>query len=269
MSPRFDATKAIPDTVHLEIEARLKKIERREKIRFLIAVESGSRAWGFPSPDSDYDVRFIYVRPRDRYLAIKPERDVIETPLVDEIDLNGWDIRKALLLMLKSNVVVSEWLESPIRYRADEPRVAELKDLADRLFDPVGAMHHYLSVGTNAAARWLHGSADVPVKRYFYSLRPALALRAMRLSNGQRPPMNLQNLIDACALPATLEALIAELVELKAQTNEKSNGRRFAELDAFIALELEQGKPRATTSRTQSHWDEANRFFLNLFNRAD
>lgn len=80
-------------------------------MRFLIAVESGSRAWGFPSPDSDYDIRFIHIHPRDWYLSLQPGRDVIERPIIDNIDLNGWDLRKALGLLLKSNAVVSEWLE--------------------------------------------------------------------------------------------------------------------------------------------------------------
>lgn len=98
----------IAPNVRREIERRLSAIEAEERVRVLMAVESGSRAWGFPSPDSDYDIRFIYVRPRDWYLSLSPGRDVIERPIVDEIDLNGWDIRKAFGLLLKSNAVVSE-----------------------------------------------------------------------------------------------------------------------------------------------------------------
>ena len=105
----------ISPKIRQEIEARLAAIEAAEGVRYLLAVESGSRAWGFPSPDSDYDIRFVYVRKRDWYLRLEPGRDVIEAPIEDEIDLNGWDIRKTLGLMLKSNAVVSEWLSSPIR----------------------------------------------------------------------------------------------------------------------------------------------------------
>jgi predicted nucleotidyltransferase len=256
--------RAIPSEVRTEIESRLQQIEHQEGVRFLVAVESGSRAWGFPSPDSDYDVRFIYVRPRNWYLSIKPGRDVIETPLIDLIDLNGWDIRKALGLMLKSNVIVSEWLESPIRYRIDDPGVSGFRELADSLFDPIGARHHYVSLGTIAAQRWLRGSDAVPVKRYFYSLRPALALRAIRTSPDRRPPMNLQQLIDASELPVGLEAMIVELVALKALTNEKSNGKRFAELDTFILSELEQGLPDKTSRRKQADFDLSDRFFREL-----
>lgn len=84
----------IDPAVRCEIGQRLDAVEATESVRLLMAVESGSRAWGFPSPDSDYDVRFIYVRPRDWYLSLVPGRDVIEHAIVDEIDLNGWDVRK-------------------------------------------------------------------------------------------------------------------------------------------------------------------------------
>lgn len=104
----------IPLGVRAEIEGRLARVAREEGVRLLMAIESGSRAWGFPSPDSDYDVRFLYIRPRRDYLALRAVRDVIERPIVDEIDLNGWDLRKALTLLLKHNAVLSEWIESPI-----------------------------------------------------------------------------------------------------------------------------------------------------------
>ena len=106
---------SIDPVVRAEIDSRLAKVASEEGVRYLMAVESGSRAWGFPSPDSDYDVRFLYVRPRRDYLALGKMRDVIERPIVDGIDLSGWDVRTALGLMLKHNAVVSEWIESPIR----------------------------------------------------------------------------------------------------------------------------------------------------------
>ena len=131
----IDRTDPIDPAVRLDIERRLIAVESAEGVRLLMAVESGSRAWGFPSPDSDYDVRFVYVRPRDWYLSLVPGRDVIDYPIVDEIDLNGWDVRKSLGLLLKSNAVVSEWMNSPIRYRTDDPFIAKLAALADELLD--------------------------------------------------------------------------------------------------------------------------------------
>lgn len=254
----------IDERIRSEIDSRLRAIESEQGIRYLVAVESGSRAWGFPSPDSDYDVRFIYVRPLDWYLSINPGRDVIETPLEDEIDLNGWDIRKALGLLLKSNVIVSEWLESPIRYRPDESAVPQLRELADSLFDKDGAARHYASLGQLQAERWLAGADPVPVKKYFYALRPAMALRAMNALGGKRPPMNLQELQAICELPNPLNQIIDELVALKGVTNERGNARRYAELDVFIADELERGAMLKATSVTTDQVTQADGFFRAL-----
>lgn len=258
---------SIPNDIRTEIEHRLETLAREEDVQILMAVESGSRAWGFPSPDSDYDVRFVYIRRRDWYLSLSPGRDVIERPIVDEIDLNGWDLRKALGLLLKSNAVISEWMESPIRYLADHQVIAQIAALADDVLDSRALAFHYANLGNRAADRWLEGNDAVPVKKYFYALRPALAIRHVIKNPGVRPPMNLQELIAECTLDAALKADIDELVEAKKRTNEKSNRTRKAGLDAFIRTELQRtsevpGRGRAT----QAQKDEANRIFLDLIN---
>ncbi len=257
----------IPMGVQTEIESRLAKIETEENVRILMAVESGSRAWGFPSPDSDYDVRFIYVRTRDWYLSLRPGRDVIEQPILDEIDLNGWDIRKGLGLLMKSNAVVSEWIESPIRYRQDHPVVDALGTLADQVFDGRALAHHYANLGRNNAQRWIEVEGDVPVKKYFYSLRPALAIRFLRNRPGQRPPMNLQALIDASDLTDSLVADIDELVEAKKTTNEKSNGARKPLVDTLINNELGRASEVSGKSREDDRfYARAEEIFLELVN---
>jgi len=256
----------IPAPVQREIQTRLDRIEVEHGVRLLLAVESGSRAWGFPSPDSDYDVRFLYVRPRDWYLSLAPGRDVIETPIEDEIDLNGWDVRKALTLLLKSNAVVSEWIESPIRYRSDDPFVARLASLADDLLDPRATAYHYARSGKLAADRWLDGEGDVPVKKYFYALRPALAIRAIRLNPASRPPMNLQALVAASDLPAALVEQIAALVEAKARTNERSNGTRLPEIDLLIRGELDRAGELPARKLRDRFVHRADQLFLELVN---
>lgn len=254
----------IAPPIRQEIETRLAALEAAEGVRHLLAVESGSRAWGFPSPDSDYDVRFFYARPRDWYLGLKTGSDVIERPLVDEIDLNGWDIRKALGLLLRSNVAVNEWLASPIRYRPDDPAIAAVAALADSIFNPRGYARHYAKLGGNAADRWLEGNDAVPVKRYFYALRPALAIRALRHDPNRRPPMNLQELLRESAISAPILGMIDELVAAKRRTRELGNTRRFPELDMLIrdelgrAVELPERKPPATAL------EAANAIFLDL-----
>jgi len=103
-----------------KIDEHLAEIQSEAHVAIPLGIERGSRAWGFPSPDSDYDCRFIFVRARNTYLSLLPERDVIETPLEDNLDVHGWDIAKALKLLLKGNAVVIEWLTSPITYTADK-----------------------------------------------------------------------------------------------------------------------------------------------------
>lgn len=261
-----DLNTAIPAAVRREIETRLLAIEAEEGVRVLMVVESGSRAWGFPSPDSDYDIRFIYVRPRDWYLSLMPGRDVIERPIVDEIDLNGWDIRKAFGL-LKSNAVVSEWIESPIRYRPDDPFVARFTALTDAMLDAHALAHHYARLGRTAADRWLDGDGDVAVKKYFYALRPALAIRVLRRHPDRRPPMNLQALVALADLSAEAEAAINDLVAAKARTNEGSNGTRVPLLDALIANELSRADELAVRTPSPQWAARANDLFLELVNQ--
>ena len=265
--PVVDQTShAIDPTMRREIVQRLAAIEATHEVRLLLAVESGSRAWGFPSPDSDYDVRFIYVRPRDWYLSLAPGREVIESPIEDDIDLNGWDVRKALGLLLKSNAVVSEWMLSPIRYRTDDPFITGLAALADDLLNPRAIAYHYARSGKLAADRWLDGEGDVPVKKYFYALRPALAIRAIRLNPASRPPMNLQALVAASDLPAALIEQIDGLVEAKARTNERSNGTRLPEIDALIRSELERAGELPVRKLRDRFVERADRLFLELVN---
>lgn len=257
----------VADTVRQQVDRRLCDLEAREKIHLLLCVESGSRAWGFPSPDSDYDVRFLYVRPRDWYLDLAPGRDVVETPITDLIDLNGWDIRKALLLLLGSNATVSEWLASPVRYRPDDPMVPGISTLADRVFNPRGLAWHYANLGSHSSRKWLSGIDDVPVKQYFYALRPALAVRALRLTPTRRPPMDLSALMEVCDLPQTLVHDIDTLVEAKRCTHERGNARRMSTLDVFIQQELARAGELPERRPTPEDREQATALFRDLVNR--
>lgn len=80
-------------------------------------------------PHSDYDVKFIYVRPLNWYLGIEDsKRDLIDCN--DEFDMNGWDLRKALQLLKESNCGILEWLNTELVYRCDLDFVKRAKDLA-------------------------------------------------------------------------------------------------------------------------------------------
>jgi predicted nucleotidyltransferase len=155
----------------------LSKIEHDFDVNIIFACESGSRAWGFPSKDSDYDVRFIYTHPRDWYLTIGDKKDVIELPVNPVLDINGWDIKKSLQLLRKSNAPLLEWLSSPIVYKEVESAMTGYRDLAEQAFLPESTFYHYLSMGKKMAEKIKEGFGEkqrVKLKTYLYTLRPIL-----------------------------------------------------------------------------------------------
>lgn len=156
------------------IAEKLLTIEKEKNVRILYACESGSRAWGFASLDSDYDVRFIYAQPADNYLSIEEKKDVIELPVNEVLDISGWDIRKALQLFLKSNAPLYEWLQSAIVYKESSDFKKELFQMSEAYFSGRAGCHHYISMARNTFEHDLQGE-EVRIKKYFYALRPALA----------------------------------------------------------------------------------------------
>lgn len=225
------------------IEAELAGLENQHGIRILFAIESGSRAWGFPSPDSDYDVRFVYARPVTDYLRLEPLRDVVERPVDPVLDINGWDIAKALKLLGRGNPTLLEWVVSPIVYRCDGITRANLLRLADHTNWGRAAGYHYHQLAERQAARHFDGKATVKLKTYFYVLRPLLNLRFLRRNPGSAVPMHLAGLVAGCALPGAVAEVLEELRRLKATTVELGSGPRWPLLDAFIQAELAEPMP--------------------------
>jgi uncharacterized protein len=261
---------AIEPTIRARILDGLAAIEREEGARVLIAVESGSRAWGFPSPDSDYDVRFLYVKPRDWYLSIRPGRDVIERPIVDLMDYSGWDMRKALGLLVGGNPALLEWLASPIRYRVDDWVHAALLRHAELIDHRAAALQHYASLARGQYARLIDGRSEVELKKYFYALRPALALRWLRQVPAGRVPMALPALLRDLDLPSDLRDAIAELLRRKAETREMGDGPRLPAVDRLIEEEIaaapDAARKRArTTSETIAAFDALFRDILRRY----
>ncbi|HJJ27955.1 MAG TPA: nucleotidyltransferase domain-containing protein [Methanocorpusculum sp.] len=243
------------------IREKIKEIEEREDVRVLMAVESGSRAWGFASPDSDYDVRFIYVRPLKEYLRLEKTRDVIEWQLDETLDINGWDLKKALVLMHDSNPTVFEWCASPIVYR-DSQAFKELKELRHRYFSPKKSLFHYWSMANGNYRHYLQPDM-VPVKKYFYVLRPLLAAKWIAERNIQ-PPMLFSELIEA-ELPADLQGIVDELLAMKQTMPEMGKAPKIAALDAFIERELNAVKKAAEEAEAvKCGWTELNAFFRRM-----
>lgn len=230
---------SISPTMHKTILDQLRRIETRENVRILFAIESGSRAWGFPSPDSDYDARFVYARPRDWYLSLEPGRDVIELPIDGELDINGWDIKKALNLLLKPNPVLLEWLSSPIRYMWDGETCQKLKSFAELIAHGPACLHHYLHLGGRQWDVYIDGKDLVNLKKYFYIVRPALAIRWMRMRPDEVPPMNFQELVGGTDLSAKLTAALSDLLIAKSQSKEIGEAPRVPVIDEFIVAEFD------------------------------
>jgi predicted nucleotidyltransferase len=226
-----------------DIQQALRDIERDEQCVIMLAVESGSRAWGFASVDSDYDVRFIYVRRPEWYLSVDDKRDVIEKPITGDLDVSGWDIRKALRLMRKSNPPLLEWLQSPIVYRERADLMNEMRVLAQQFYAPRSAFHHYASMAKGNMREYLHGD-EVWTKKYFYVLRPLLAMRWIEEGRGL-VPIEFHVLLDAIHPSGPLRDAVDELLRVKRAGGELSRGPRNAVISDFIAGELERLDPWA------------------------
>lgn len=231
------------EAVVARIEARLADISRDHQVAIPLAIESGSRAWGFPSPDSDYDCRFVFVRPVQHYLSLWLRRDVIETPMDGILDVNGWDLGKALKLLLKGNAVIIEWLNSPIAYGVDPGFRREFLDLARDVADRRLVARHYLHLGERQRRVYFGDDSIVALKKIFYALRPAAALRWLRHHPDEAiAPMHFPTLLKGCEAPSAVIEIIEDLMARKAVTRELGAGPLPAPVLAFIDAEFEESR---------------------------
>jgi predicted nucleotidyltransferase len=242
------------------IETRMASVASKHQIKIIYACESGSRAWGFPSPDSDYDVRFVYVHPWNWYLTLEEDRDVIDLPLEDSsaglLDLGGWDLRKTLRLLRKSNPVIWEWLQSPVCYQAEQTQhFRELRSVFDPFYSPIAACHHYLSLCRNTMNHGLSGPS-VKIKKYFYMLRPLLAASWIERYH-TIPPMELALLLQLLDDQPEIKSRIVNLQERKQHIDEQIPIARIGIIDDFLTAELTSLQESAKTLPT-GNGDTAN-----------
>lgn len=225
------------------IGEKLAAVEREHAVTILFACESGSRAWGFASPDSDYDVRFIYVHQNPWYLRVTPGRDVIEETPGPVFDVSGWELRKALALLKKGNAVLPEWLDSPIIYAADPVFTESLRQEIRAWHRPVTTLWHYLRMAQSNHREFLQGET-VRTKKYFYVLRPVLACRWIEQGLGP-VPMRFESLLDQACPGGALRAAIDELLERKIAGDELASGPRIPVISDFLTAEIERFAPVA------------------------
>jgi predicted nucleotidyltransferase len=242
------------------IKRKLSEIEAKENVKIVHAIESGSRAWGFASPDSDYDVRFIYVRPMEYYLKLEKIRDVIEWQLDNTLDINGWDLQKTLQLLYKSNPTLFEWSHSPIIYKTT-PYYQELKKEIDSFFSCKSGLYHYLSTAQSNYRQYLKGDY-VRLKHYFYVVRPILACKWI-LDKRTSPPMLFSELMEA-ELEASMKPIMEDLLKVKMETPEVGEGKRIDVINQYIESNLAELKRIIDLQEDDNKrsWNRLNELFL-------
>lgn len=238
---------------------KLKQIEIQENVKILYAVESGSRAWGFASPDSDYDVRFIYLRNTDSYLALNPIKDTINYELNEVYDINGWDLTKALKLLYKSNPTLYEWQNSPIVYKKNKSW--ELMDKAfEKYFQPVNALHHYYHMTLSSYSK------PRTLKYYFYTLRTLLSCLWI-IKYQSAPPIELEELL--FLLSEHLYNIVEEMIETKKKQNEKVPINDILELNEYIEEKLNFIQSHLTQTKKDLSYDILNKTFIDILRKEN
>ena len=249
---------SIEELVHI----KLKEIEETEHVKILHAIESGSRAWGFASPDSDYDVRFIYMRSEKYYLGLQPKQDLIDWELDETLDINGWDLSKTLQHFHKSNATLFEWANSPIVYDTT-PEWKQIYATAKTYFSCKSAMYHYYGTARKNYQEYLTDEF-VKYKKYFYVLRPILACRWIE-QKACPPPVLFEELTDA-VLEADLKDDVNRLLEAKKQMTESEKGPRIDHLNTYIEKQLSCYKDtiNAMNDDRTPDWEALNEIFAKM-----
>lgn len=223
-----------------EVRDRLRRAENEHEVKVLLAVESGSRAWGFASPNSDYDARFIYVNKPEWYLSVglEEQRDVIEYPIVDDMDINGWDLRKALRLFWKSNPGFVEWVQSPIIYEHSGSFHERAKALLPQVYSVESGIYHYRSMAKTNYRGYLQ-APEVPLKKYFYVLRPLLSVRWLE-NFGTPAPIEFEQLRQVIDGETELHQAIDDLLTIKRTSPEMGLSPQIMPIQKFIERELQR-----------------------------
>ena len=268
----------MPNSKKEIISRGLKEIEERNNVKIIYACEAGSRAWGFQSKDSDYDVRFIYIRPVKNYLTIQPNtRDVIDnyknlnfTSFSEEhnLDFSGWDLKKTLWLLYKSNPPLAEWLNSHIVYKDNYVYTTFLKNYVKNNYHIKPLCHHYYHMASTNFREYLKGDI-VWLKKYLYVIRPILAVKWLLDNNGTSVPVLIDLLIESVLKDGMLKDEIYDLVRRKIKGEELKHGHKIQIIDDFIydhliTLRLKIQKIEDDTSKNEENLNLLNEYFLNM-----
>lgn len=252
------------DSIQNQIIQKLGSIETEHHIKIPLAVESGSRAWGFASPDSDYDCRFVYVHPQDYYLSIYERKDTIDYMPDAIFDLSGWDLKKFIVHLVKSNAVMLEWLQSNEVYRKDEFIANQLWELGKAFFNPVSVSHHYLSMAKHKLNE-VQQNDTAKIKHYFYIMRPLACIRYIR-ENQDIPYMEYQRNLETITVPSDILIEINRLLGRKALLKEAHVIPQNRLLLNYFAKEMDEAEEWLSGIKFEKNrdYEQANRCFRNM-----
>jgi predicted nucleotidyltransferase len=241
----------------------LTDIEVKRDIKILLACETGSRAWGFPSPDSDFDIRLIYMHKKDWYLSLTEKKDTIELMLEDnELDISGWDIRKSLRLLWKSNPPLLERIQSPIIYKSDPDFLHDINAMANLCYSKIATMHHYLSMSKKLLPD-IEDQKQYKLKKLFYALRASTACRWI-IERNEIPPIQFGKMVTKLNIEDSIQCRIMELIELKAGKEEAYFHAGENDLQDFIRLNIDLAEHKALSLPTaKAKSAQLDVFFIN------
>lgn len=245
-----------------KISKYLTKIERDHNIEILLACETGSRAWGFPSPDSDFDIRIIYKHKKDWYLSLEPQKDNLDLMFEDnEIDITGWDLRKSLKLLQKSNAPLLERIQSPIIYKKNDEFLQEMIEVSQNQYSRIATIHHYLSMAKKFLEE-LNDNEEYKLKKFFYALRSATACKWI-LEKEEMPPIEFLKMVNNLDFAPILSTRINELIVLKGTKSESYYHKGEDELLKFIKNCInESDEKRFSLPNSKGNIEELNTFFI-------
>ncbi|MEP6746914.1 MAG: nucleotidyltransferase domain-containing protein [Bacteroidota bacterium] len=244
------------------IKAILTSIEQKKNIKILYACETGSRAWGFPSPDSDYDIRFVYMHERDWYLSLSQRKDTIEI-MDGDLDITGWDLRKCLSLLKKSNAPLIERFVSPLEYFAKAGFKNEFKTLIENYYSPTAVFYHHYSL---AGKFWadIKNVNEYKLKSWFYLVRSLLSCNWI-IKKKSVLPMDIEGLMTL--IDEESRGKLRELIKLKAGVGEKYLHTKNEQMNDWIEklwILIETSKENLGVS--SPHYSLLNEFFLKKVN---
>lgn len=245
-----------------KIRQYLSEIEQSQDIEILLACETGSRAWGFPSTDSDFDVRIIYKHKKDWYLLLNGQKDSIDLMFENnEIDITGWDLRKSLKLLQKSNASLLERIQSPIIYRKNEDFLKEILIIAQHQYSRIASIHHYLSMAKRFRNE-MQENKEYKLKKFFYTLRSATACKWI-LEKEEIPPIEFMKMIRNLEIDSSLTIRIKELITLKATKTEGYYHKGENKLFSFIESCIQEAEEkRLNLPKAKGSIEELNNFFI-------